>query len=629
MKVFGLIRRGTKSFWIYLCQSLIHFRQSFCQCSPFLYLYLFLCLCFFSCSPVKRPVPTHLCADSVPVYPFYEDSIVIPPNIAPLQMNFEESHFCQSKGESLQTSLCTFKSNRSQTKKGSRKAFKHIVVLYAYSLDSHSNLSYSVSSDSSSNNPPLNFTQCSYSVIPVDSILLETHTSVKFPLKRWHEILQKVKGGFLKIHFYEQEKRRGPWIEYPTLTWFVAKEPIDPYLIYRLSAYEENPCDQLQVEERHLESFETRILMDNKKMDDNCMNCHACCKGQADRMSVHVRGKHSGTYLLHDQIVDRIQIPPAYSSHLRLTYPAWHPAGNHIAFSTNRIFVIPYSTGREPKDFILDLNGDIVIYNLAKNRLYSCKELMDTAYEDIFPCWAPDGKTLYFCRGHKAQLNQENALKGAQDFRFDLMQISFDSATEKFSTLRCVYPFSKEGKSVSMLEVSPDGSYLIVTILPIGTFPTLNEGDLYKVKLDNFSASAKNSNVSAKVIPLSVLNTSDAERFHNFSQNGRWMVFSTKRHNGAIAKVYISYVDKDGNFHKPFALPQSNSNDYLQKTRSFLFPVLTMTPSPYDAVTFSDQVKQNPVYPNMSYFKDLYPATNTSTPSNPSSKLLDNAASGH
>ncbi|MBR5274892.1 MAG: hypothetical protein IKU33_06590, partial [Bacteroidales bacterium] len=38
--------------------------------------------------------------------------------------------------------------------------------------------------------------------------------------------------------------------------------------------------------------------------------------------------------------------------------------------------------------------------------------------------------------------------------------------------------------------------------------------------------------------------------------NSRWLVFSTRRDDGLYTKPYFSYIDEDGNAHKPFLLPQ-------------------------------------------------------------------------
>jgi len=58
------------------------------------------------------------------------------------------------------------------------------------------------------------------------------------------------------------------------------------------------------------------------------------------------------------------------------------------------------------------------------------------------------------------------------------------------------------------------------------------------------------------------LNSDLCDSWHSWSSNGRWLVFSSKRGNGLLAKPYFSYFDKDGVAHKPFALPQRDPAFY-------------------------------------------------------------------
>jgi hypothetical protein len=54
------------------------------------------------------------------------------------------------------------------------------------------------------------------------------------------------------------------------------------------------------------------------------------------------------------------------------------------------------------------------------------------------------------------------------------------------------------------------------------------------------------------------INSPEAESWHCWSSNSRWVVFSSKRLDGLFARPFFSYVDKEGGFHKPFLLPQED-----------------------------------------------------------------------
>ena len=61
---------------------------------------------------------------------------------------------------------------------------------------------------------------------------------------------------------------------------------------------------------------------------------------------------------------------------------------------------------------------------------------------------------------------------------------------------------------------------------------------------------------------MTALNSGDVESYHSWSGNSRWMVVSSRRGDGLYTRPYISYVDEDGQAHKPFLLPQENPKKY-------------------------------------------------------------------
>ncbi|MEG2239456.1 MAG: hypothetical protein RRX93_08590, partial [Bacteroidales bacterium] len=369
--------------------------------------------------------------------------------------------------------------------------------------------------------------------------------------------------------------------------------------------------NHITMEQRSLENFESKELLDNYLMENNCMNCHASHKNDANQMLVHLRGKISGTLIIRNGKAEKIDIPAGYPK-VRLVYPSWYPDGSRIAFSTNRVFSRHFSNGLIKTLHSLDTLGDIVVYNIDKNTLYSSEELTDSTFDDVFPCWSANGRTLYFCR--TISLKRDDFAWGedlVDSLRANLMQISYDPVSETFSNLKLAYDFSKDGKSVSMPQLSPDGKFMIVSVLPNTTFPVLHKGDLYLIRLPAGEDSLQGSStVELQAEPIEILNTPFSETFHNFSSNGRWMVFSSNRMNGASATPFIAYLDTKGIFHKPFALPQKSGNFYKANLKAFLFPYFTVNTCTYNPRKLAKIAKGKSKFPNMSYFeKDFSPNT--------------------
>ena len=74
------------------------------------------------------------------------------------------------------------------------------------------------------------------------------------------------------------------------------------------------------------------------------------------------------------------------------------------------------------------------------------------------------------------------------------------------------------------------------------------------------------------------LNTPEAESYHSWSRNGRWIVYTGKQMDGYFALPYIAYFDGK-TFSKPFLLPQKAGDWYLSSLKSFNLPELTVSPS--------------------------------------------------
>lgn len=467
-----------------------------------------------------------------PMIPDYADSIVIPANIAPLNFCFSDT-FCFKKA---------------------------IVRISAY--DSLQNL-------------------CKTYDFKVKQI-----GGTAMSLRKWKKLMAAANGGYLSVRV-SVETEQGT-VRYKGLHWFVSPDKIDRYLLYRVSQYEEGQHGEVFFTQRDLESFKNRYVGHNRLLDyDNsgqrsCMNCHDCLNNDSHNMVFHVRGIHKGTILMRGDTLIKITVPDNYN--LRLTYPAWHPSGKIVAFSTNLPASVHYASSTHKIIYTLDTLGSIVLLDVENMQLFSCPELTDTAYDQVFPTWSPDGKRLYFCRSPKKDYNvlpfpqyidsslsmRQNRTEQIWD---DLMQMDFDPQTKVFSGLRCTYPFSRMQKSASMPKVSRDGRYLILSLLKTSTFPLQNLGDFYRLDLQ-----------ADTLLPVEVdmLNTSGSEKGHSFSSDGHWMVFSSSRRTLVIPETYITHFNpQNGTFSKPFLIPQKQGDFYRTNLQGFVFPVLSITQVSY------------------------------------------------
>ncbi len=405
-------------------------------------------------------------------------------------------------------------------------------------------------------------------------------------IKKWHKWLSLARNGFLSIIHGKD-----------TLIWFV-KDPIDKYISYRNNFFAEKQF-KMTVSERDLENYNTKILFDTERLNNSCMNCHTASRNNINHGAILIRGTMSGTYIIDDSSFVRYVVPKQYSQQLYFTYFDFHPKQEVIAFSTNRNDMAErVLQNNKFNDFITDTFGTIVLFDIKTNTVTTAKSLSDPNYDYASPCWSNDGKTLYFCRGpHRDRTKPWN-------YKFDLYKTEYDSASKTFGEAQCVFPFSNYGVSAAMPKFSTTGNYLVVSVLQSGTFPAVNDGDYYIVYPDSIKPAGEKYKISingrkafentaqalhSKTEELKNANSLDAEKFHSFSSNGRWMVFTSCRLTGIQGITHIVYMDKDGKAGKPFILPQHEADFYSKNILSFVFPNTSTVPANYNVETTARQ----------------------------------------
>jgi len=77
---------------------------------------------------------------------------------------------------------------------------------------------------------------------------------------------------------------------------------------------------------------------------------------------------------------------------------------------------------------------------------------------------------------------------------------------------------------------------------------------------------------TGKDINTDILNSDYTDSYHSWSSNGRWIVFSSKRVDGRYTRLFFSHCDAQGNFTKPFLLPQRNPKHNADRLNAYNIP---------------------------------------------------------
>lgn len=375
-----------------------------------------------------------------------------------------------------------------------------------------------------------------------------------FRVDSWLKFLSDNKGDSILFTLYQCQDNK--WTKYKPFSYFVAQEPIDDYLVYRLIYPGYQAWNKMGIYQRCLSDFKVETILDNHIMPMTCMNCHSMASNNPDHMLLHLRENNSGTILISGDKVQKLETktPTTFSS---VSFPYWHPSAKYVAFSIDKVRQLFPSIGHE-RAHAFDAESDMVIYDVEKNEFFTSPLLFSKDAYEAFPCFSPEGNRLFFVSA-KAVPMPENIKK----IRYSLCSLSFDPKTAALgSVVDTLISASSLGKSVTMPRVSPNGKYILVTIADQGNFPAYNkEADLYMYHLKD-----------STLVRMDALNSNDVESYHSWSSNGRWIVFSSRRMDGLYMNAYLAYIDENGNPKKPFLLPQEDADFHQKFLYSFNIP---------------------------------------------------------
>jgi Tol biopolymer transport system component len=519
-----------------------------------------------ACSP-RPPQEAVLTDEYPPIFPFYADSVVIPPNIAPLNFVLPDSMnnavvVISNEPQSLNETVTAFRGN-----------------------------------------------------------------DIRIPIKKWRtlcapasrktsvvssEIVQTV-----IVTVYHGGKR------YKPLNWLVSSDSIDPRIVYRLVLPTDGVYQTISVNERELSSFKTRPVVQNTAIKHSCFNCHSFQNYNGNRMILQLRNPRG--LLIKDENGTRAVIPPSMQSikdqmipdedvaQSGLLYSSWHPTQNHIVFSAG---------SRAPVCFYMPA-GEQYYYNQSETNSclvsYNNGEWLLLTHDDSeysYPAWHPDGRTLFFVRSTKkpTQPYPDNP-EWLAEYSFDICYMRYDSAARKFAdtiyTLVKAADFAKDlersrngvfssngvygrtppsGGSFGVPRVSPDGTLLVATYSRHAGNPVRSYGVLAGIPLWREDTHAPSSAGAVKPRILSEISDplGRGDSWASFSSNGKWLMFVSKRVDGYFTQVYFSHIDEGGerrvceNFDipaisSPFLLPQQTGDYYRRASKAFNLPEFITT----------------------------------------------------
>lgn len=398
----------------------------------------------------------------------------------------------------------------------------------------------------------------------------ELHANGKFAdfdIEKWHKLTEANKGQELTVSV--TAKSDGEWLQYEDFKINISRYPLEEYgLTYRRIAPGYEVYSKMGIYQRDLGNFDEFAIIENTMTDGQCYNCHTSNKTNPKDLVFHVRGEHGATMISKKGECTWLK---ASNDTLggSMVYPYWHPSGRYCAFSTNQTRQGFHISGNKRLE-VFDLSSDVIVYDTEKNEILRDTLLNTKEWSENTPSFSPDGKWLYFT----TCLQREYPLQH-KDEKYNLCRLGFDANTGRFgSQVDTLFNAVALGKSVTWPRPSYDGRYILFTLGDYGYFSIWHkESDQWLLDLR-----------SGEARPLDEINSDEADSFHNWSDNSRWVVFTSRRNDGLYSHLYLTGIDDNGRFSKPFLLPQKNPEEYYsQSLYSFNTPDFTKTKVDFDS----------------------------------------------
>lgn len=375
---------------------------------------------------------------------------------------------------------------------------------------------------------------------------------VKIPLQAWRTVVATNVGGWVSFDIAGRAAD-GSWLGFAPVTNRIAAEPVDRTLVYRLLKPLYNFYSDVGIYQRDLEGYRQTPVLESRDLGTGCLNCHTFLNHRHDQFALHIRGQR-GTQpmlLVQSNAVTRVNKTAGYIS--------WHPSGQLLAFSVNKLSLFFHTIG-ETRD-VFDAESDLGIYWVSSNAVAMPPAIAQAERLETWPSWSPDGRYLYFCSAPK--LRRERF----RQVRYDLMRVRFDLERAAWGTPETLVSAAETSLSAAQPRVSPDGRWLLFCLAKYGHFPIYQpNSDLYLL------------DVTTKEYRRLEINSDQADTWHCWSSNGRWLVFSSKRADGLFARPHFSYFSPEGRFSKPFVLPQADPEFYDSCLYTFNVPELVDGP---------------------------------------------------
>lgn len=431
---------------------------------------------------------------------------------------------------------------------------------------------------------PLNFNFSDEAIDRMDVIVKgdkggELHVNgewADFDIDEWHALTEQNQGGKLTVTVCVEKD--GQWTQYKDFDILVSETRLDDWgLTYRRIKPGYEVGGDIGIYQRELSSFSEYAIITETVVPGRCFNCHTANRTNPDRLTIQMRGEGGGTMIQKDGHQMWVETKTD-STKAAGSYSYWHPQGDYVALAVNSVHQA-FFTGTGQRIEVYHTFSNVEVLDTRTNELI-LSPLLQTDDLEIFPAFSHDGKWLYYSTSKPCRVPAEY-----EKVKCSLCRIAFDAEKGVFGeTVDTLLNGPATDRSYVLARPSYDGRWLMYCASSRGNFPvSQNDADLWLMDLK-----------TGESRELKELNTPQSESYHNWSENSRWFVFSSKREDGMYTKLYLATIDEQGRVSKPFLLPQRHPRRfYREMMDAYNCPDFTKTKVDFDAHEAYRQVFDN------------------------------------